>query len=127
MRKTAELSAERSEYIKFLKFLDKTNKDKQNAEQLIKNFSHDGIQKICRCFYNIIHSKDLDSICYKKNKVNAEKLAKLINKHKKDIKLLTRHSVKRKDLENKRQIIHGRGILTALSLAIPGLLALLSK
>lgn len=121
------LSSEKGDYIKFLKFLLGAKKDKKNVHQLLEHISEEGVQKICQCFSNLIFHKELDVICYKKNKKNAEKLAKLINKHKKDIKVLTRHSTKKKDVELKRKIIQGKGIFTALALGIPSLIALLSK
>ena len=41
---------ENKEYIKFLKFLLSTKKDKKNTHQLLQNISEDSVQKICRCF-----------------------------------------------------------------------------
>ena len=110
---------ENKEYIKFLKFLLSTKKDKKNTHQLLQNISEDSVQKICRCFFNLINHGEIGKICYKKNKKNAKKLEELINKHRDQINMLTRHSTRKKEIEKKRKVIQGKGIFTTLALAIP--------
>ena len=120
-------SEERANYIQFLKFLRRSMKDKKGASDLVDNLSEEGIQKICRCLWSVLYQPEVDTICFRKNKKNAQELSKLVHKNIRKLELLTKHSTKKQDINSKRKIIRGSGILGLLGLAIPSLLSLMSK
>ena len=93
---------EKKEVVQLLKILKKLNKNE--LQVLISNLSHDGVNKICEIFYNVIY-KDIRP----KNKLKIANLKKLMFKNRSNVEFLSRFSPKKKTIEEKKKVLQSGG------------------